>query len=287
MMDNLVLHPSTRTQLQHFAANPGHAVLLTGPTGIGKAAIAEALAAHVLGVPPASHPYFLAIRPEGLSIPIDTIRALQKFLTLKTTGQRPIRRVVVLEHAHTLTTEAQNAFLKLLEEPPADTLLILTANTPRALLPTILSRTQTISISVPESAQLQELITNSPKDEQARQQAYFLSGGLPGLLHALLHDEEHPLITSVAQAKEVLQKATFERLAMVDALSKQRETALGLVEALERIAQAGLNGSASKQDLTKIKQWHKIRKAALEARSALQRSANAKLVLDNLFLGIS
>src|SRR6476661_301276 len=153
-MINLVMHPSTQTQLEHFIARPAHAVLLTGPAGIGKTALAEAMAAEILGRSLESYPYYQMVRPDGLSISIEAVRQLQKFLMLKTTGQQPIRRIVVVEHAHTMTTEAQNAFLKLLEEPPADTLLILTANSARSLMPTILSRAQQISINAPAESQL-------------------------------------------------------------------------------------------------------------------------------------
>lgn len=286
MIDDLILHQATRKQLEHFIARPTHALLLAGPAGIGKTAIAESLAASITGIHPSVHSYHLTIRPDGQSISIQAIRDLQKFLLLKTVGDKPLRRTVIVESAHAMTTEAQNAFLKLLEEPPADTLVILTANSPRALLPTILSRAQTISVNTPDEGQLQPMLAASGKDASTGSQAYFLSGGLPGLLHSLLNEEEHPLLTSVAQAKDLLQKETFERLAMADALSKQKEAALGVVEALERISQAGLAGAGAKQDTPRIKQWQKVRKASLEARHALERSANTKLTLSNLFLSL-
>jgi hypothetical protein len=285
-MIDLVLHDATRAQLESFIAHPSHALLLTGPAGIGKTAVAEALATELLGTRPDSHPYYLIIRPDGLSISIESIRQLQKFLLLKTTGTRPIRRVIVVEHAHALTIEAQNAFLKLLEEPPADTSIILTAHSPRKLLPTILSRAQVLGMHAPTESQSRPMLQASQKDDLAQKQAWFLSGGLPGLLHALLNEEGHPLIESVVQAKSVLQKEPFERLAMVDALSKQKESALGLVEALQRIAQAGLTGAGSRSETARIRQWHHVRKLSIGAQTALQRSANAKLVLANLFLNL-
>lgn len=284
MMDHLILHDATRAQLLRFVERPAHALLITGPAGIGKTAVAEGLVSAVLGTQLGSHPYYLQVRPNGNSISIESVRELQKFLLLKTTGEQAFRRAVMVEYAHALTTEAQNALLKLLEEPPADTLLVLTANSPRALLPTILSRAQTITIHTPTEMQLQAILENNGKSDEARKQAYFLSGGLPGLLYALLHEEDHPLAVSVARAKALLQKQPFERLALVEELSKRKEEALGVVEALERIAQAGVAGAGTRRDTTRIKQWHKVRKASLEACAALSRSANAKLVLDTLCL---
>jgi len=289
VIDSLVLHDTTKEQLLRFIANPSHALLLSGPDGIGKSSVAEALVSTILNIEPgklATYPHYSKVSAApNASISIEAIRELQKFLQLKTIGTNPYRRAVLIEHAQGLTTEAQNAYLKLLEEPPADTLLVLTVDSPRSLLPTILSRLQTITITVPGEAALQQLFAASTKDKTVQTQAYFLSGGLPGLLSALLDDgQEHPLLQSVATAKEILQKSTFERLALVDGLSKQKNTVIGVLAALERIAQTGIQGATAKEDATRIKQWHRIRKSTLEARESIERSANAKLVLSDLFL---
>jgi len=287
-MAELVLHDVTRRQLQGFTEHPVHALLLVGPDGIGKASVAQALLASLLGCSAgklATHPYVLHITPEGDSISIDTIRRLQKFLQLKTLGSHPLRRAILIEHAQALTTEAQNAYLKLLEEPPADTIMILTATSPHALLPTILSRLQTIAIQVPTVAQLTPLLEASAQDEAAQRQTYFLSGGLPGLLTALLQDDQaHPLVEAVGAAKDMFRKTPFERLTFVDSLSKQKEQLRAMLEALQRIAQAGLAQAIDKQDTKRVAQWHSIRKQTLQTKEMIDRSANAKLALSNLFL---
>jgi DNA polymerase III subunit delta' len=283
-----VLHAATRHQAEHFAAHPSHALLLSGPDGIGKRTVAEALIGMILGVPPASlasQPHFKRIVRDGSSISIESIRSLQHFLQLKTIGSAVYRRAVLIEHAQDLTTEAQNAYLKLLEEPPADTIMILTVSSPRALLPTVLSRAQHIALQTPTEADLQPLLAASTKDASTLRQAYFLSAGLPGLLAALVSgDETHPLLASVTTAKELLQKSPFERLCMVEQLSKQKEQASAILEALERIASAGLGTAAAKNSAAQLKQWHRIRKNVSAAREAFAASANTKLTLSNLFL---
>jgi hypothetical protein len=202
---------------------------------------------------------------------------------LKTTGRAAIRRAIIIEHAGTMTTEAQNAFLKLLEEPPADTVIIMTAGNVHDLLPTIRSRVQHVTINVPAADGVTAHFKQFPPSNVT--QAYFLSGGLPGLMTALLEgDQQHPLFESVAQAKKLLQSTTFDRLLLVESAAKDRNHAQSLCEALARIAQAGIKQAASKTDEKRLKQWHKILRETHNAQEALSVNANTKLVLSNLLL---
>lgn len=288
MMQDLIIHPQTEVQLKAFMASPVHAVLLAGPTGIGKRTIAQTLISQLLGIAPdklPAHPYFTLVEPdEKGTISIEAVRTVQKRLQLKTTGNAPLRRAILVENAQCLTTEAQNALLKLLEEPPADTIFVLTTPSARALLPTIRSRAQLIPVHTPETAMLTEYFERSGKDPQVVTQARFLSGGLPGLMYALLGDEEHPLISSVRTAKELLQKNTFERLAMVDALSRQKTETINLLDALLRISLSAQNQAADKQDVARLRQWHTIRTEVVNAQRALAQSGNTKLTLTKMLL---
>jgi len=82
------------------------------------------------------------------SIGIETIKLMQKNLYLK--PMKSENKLIVLEDAQLLTPEAQNALLKVLEEPPAHTHIILGTETKEALLPTILSRCQIIELKTEE-----------------------------------------------------------------------------------------------------------------------------------------
>jgi DNA polymerase III delta prime subunit len=87
------------------------------------------------------------------SIGIEDIKRIQRALFFK-----PIKsqtKAVIIEDAHLLTPEAQNALLKVLEEPPLHTIIILAADTTESLLPTILSRCQIIALET-EQTELSE-----------------------------------------------------------------------------------------------------------------------------------
>lgn len=146
-----------------------HAWLLAGPKGIGKASFAQAAARRVLAetagpmfelpaietddrhpivklVEAGSHPDFrwlkrLVNEKTGnlaRNISVDQIRELGEFLAL-TPALSPWR-VAVIDTADDLETSGANALLKILEEPPANTLFFLVSNAPGRLLPTIRSR---------------------------------------------------------------------------------------------------------------------------------------------------
>jgi len=85
-----------------------------------------------------SHPDILLVRPTGAIIKIDQIRGLIQRLSLK--PYEAVNRFVIIAEADSMTAEAGNALLKVLEEPPDRTTIILTAGQVSDLLPTIVSR---------------------------------------------------------------------------------------------------------------------------------------------------
>ena len=85
------------------------------------------------------------VSTSGLSIGVDLARELVQVGSLRPSVGR--YRVIVVEDADRLTEQAANALLKMLEEPPADALILLVAHQPARLLPTIRSRCRTLRLS--------------------------------------------------------------------------------------------------------------------------------------------
>ncbi len=86
----------------------------------------------------------LHIVPTAGSISIDEIRGLKGHIY-----QKPIAgeyKIIIIKEADTLTPQAQNALLKVLEEPPSHAIIILISNSSKNLLPTILSRVVTVNL---------------------------------------------------------------------------------------------------------------------------------------------
>lgn len=292
MFDDLLLHPHTRLQLEQFVANPSHGLILTGPEGSGKRFIARAVAAALLHVKPGKltqYPYYSLTDPSENSITIDEIRALQKLLTLRTPqgNNGGISRILTIINATRMRFEAQNAFLKSLEEPPADTCIILTAEANGDLLETIFSRLQRIEI-LPVSEAMAKVFYSklgTPATELARN--YALSQGQVGLLNSLLSKEaDHPLKAWVETGKAIYAKSPNERLLQTDELSKDKPGVLLLLNALGRIAHAALVGASKAGNTKAAQRWQNSLKAVQAAQIALGSNANLKLVLDNLLLNL-
>lgn len=290
-MDTLLLHPATAQAIQRYSAHPAHAQIVIGPEGSGKATIALTLAAGLAGTTAdevVDYPYCKVIAPEKdkPSISIEAIRDLQHFTKLKLPSAAT-RRIIVIDKAHTMTPEAQNALLKLLEEPPANTYFILTTANEHDLLETVRSRSQQLIVRKPSRTGVEQYFTTHGFAVKDVQQAYLMSGGLVGLMHALLSDDEHPLKECVQTARQLLQSTQFERLCMVDDLSKQKLRMLQVLFVLRQMAAAAIDQASIKQaENAVIGRWRRIMQVSYDAEEVLQSSAQPKLALTSLMLSL-
>jgi DNA polymerase-3 subunit delta' len=166
----LSLYPWQQSQWQQVLAAAArnklpHALLLTGPEGIGLGHFAACLAARLLCQQPGdsatscgvckacilytagNHPDFMHLQPEekGKQLRIDSVREMIDYLHLSSQYRR--HKVVVINPADAMNRNAANSLLKTLEEPPPESLLLLLSHRPSFLPVTVRSRCQRINFN--------------------------------------------------------------------------------------------------------------------------------------------
>ena len=195
---------STWRRLLATRTRPAQALLLAGPHGVGKGALALAWAQALLceapladgaacGTCPACHWFAAGAHPDfrrislqeksgkdgetrmATAIEVEQAREAVDYVQLST--YRAGYRVVVVDPADSLNLAAANALLKVLEEPPLKTVFVLVSDQPRRLLPTIRSRCTRLEIGLPAA----DIAMRWLADQQIEQAATLLalSGGAP------------------------------------------------------------------------------------------------------------
>lgn len=289
-----------------------HALLFTGPEGVGKrelaAALAEALlcqappapgqacgacrACHLIGL--GAHPDLLRVAPEEGSrqIRIDQIRGLNEFLSLK--SQYGGYRVGLIVPADQMNVAAANSLLKTLEEPAPNAVLLLTADRPARLPATIRSRCQQLSVAPPAAEQASEWLRRRQREEA--QALLGLAGGAP--LRALALEEEGTAehFAGLLGSLEAIKQGRRDPVAVADAaLAAGAKVVVplwsSLVFDLVRAGSGGaprfgeperLHGLVKGLDLVQL---HRFLDRLSEARRQLDHPLNEQLLLEDLFTG--
>lgn len=225
----MILHSSTEKTVAAYIKNPPHALLITGPSGVGAStlglSIARQLSKTVITVLPEKE------ETVDLEKGIISVAAVRKLY--EQTRTKIDSRVVVVDYAERMAATAQNAFLKLLEEPIPGTMFILVTHEPTKLLPTILSRIQRLDmLPITEQQSIAFLDEYSITDQTKRTQLLYMAEGLPAELTNLLKRPEYfeQSASIVRDAKIFLQGDTYEQLLIIHKYKDNRSGALRLLD---------------------------------------------------------
>ncbi|PKM81478.1 MAG: DNA polymerase III subunit delta' [Firmicutes bacterium HGW-Firmicutes-14] len=224
-----------------------HAYLFHGPQGVGKRSIASAFAAGILcpestgdacgtcsvctRVLENKFPDFSIMAAQGNNIKIEQIRELQRNAQFKPYAAG--KKVYIIDGAEHMTRDAANCLLRILEDPPPDTVFLLITANLYSLLPTIISRCQMVSMTKAPAGEIEQMLIESRHidPEKARLLA-LLSDGLPGKALEMAGDEdESELRKTVFQLNEKINLGNVgELLKTAEELEKNREKLPGILE---------------------------------------------------------
>ena len=242
---NLIGHEWAADMLKKHAINgPRHAYLLAGPPGLGRRTLALRFAQALncptpvdAGVPcrqcrdckqiQAMQQADLTVvqaESEAGIIKVDQIRDARRMLTLKPYMAK--YRVALFLRFHEANDNAANALLKTLEEAPSYAVLILTADNPEQLLPTIVSRCEVLRLRPLEIGKVQtELESRGIESERAKLIAH-ISGGRFGYALQLLEDDS--LLEKREEQLNDLQRlvaaSRVEKFAYADKMARDKDS---------------------------------------------------------------
>lgn len=183
-----------------------HFYILEGPKGVGKKTLARYVARMIhctgaekpCGVCPAcfkhlggSHPDFSVVYEESDkgNISVDTIRRVSEDIYVK-----PLladKKIYLIDDSKPFGVEAQNAFLKVLEEPPDYTVIFLCATNAKALLPTVLSRAVVMRVDPCSEGEITQYLKNNFPNVGNTKLIASLSGGIIGTAEDMASGSEY------------------------------------------------------------------------------------------------
>jgi DNA polymerase III subunit delta' len=229
-----------RLETAYAAQRLGHAWLIGGPAGSGKLNLAlvfarrllergaklelpdlgpeEAVAAYADRHTPADHHpdlHWLFPEEDKTAISVEQIRGLGAELSLK--AHAGGAKLVIFEPADGMTTAAANALLKSLEEPSADTYLLLLADQPGRLPATIRSRCQRLDVARPTTIEVAAWLGVRPEDLAA---AWTLTGGAPLKVAAVIADNKSKETSKLSEQLTLISEDKAPIQAIVDSWVK-------------------------------------------------------------------
>lgn len=283
------------------AGRLGHGMLICGPEGLGKRAVADRLAQHLLGgseaatqarsaqlIAAGTHPdlhvvSFVATKDGSklrTEIVIDQMRELSQKLSL--TPQYGVAQVAIVDPADAINRAACNALLKTLEEPAEGRYLWLISAQPARLPATIRSRCQRLEFKLPPHEEALAWLVEQGHSRKQAEEALDAARGHPGLADHWLREGGLALRKTVASDLEKLERGEIGVIETAQRWSSDEQAELRLSHAADLVlTQAGEAGLTDPARLHKLAAWFD---AANRTRDLLRTTVRGDLAMIDLLL---
>ena len=271
-MSKLIINPTSEKNILKLAKHLPQSLLLTGNNGVGLSSVAKYFAElrnvkPIITLPEKDE----KIDIENGIINVDIMRRLYEDTRTKPRGDS----LIIIDYADRMTNQAQNAFLKLLEEPGEGTYFILACHSVSKLLPTILSRVEKIQIKNITRSQSEELLNQlKVTDKTKRSQILFMAEGLPATITNLANDDKLFEKNSqiVCDARELIRGNQYQKLLIIQKYKDNRTGALDLLINMTKILKLSLNSNPQPEAINRLN-------VVLNAYDQIESNGNIRLVL--------
>ncbi len=243
----IIGHKKQKEVLEKLAKgkNIPHALLFSGVEKVGKKEVALEFIKSIFcekakgfcgecyscrTIDSSNFPDLSIIEPKDRNIEIEEVRDLQNRLSLKSYSNS--LKVGIINDAHLLRKDAQNALLKTLEEPKGDTVLILITSYPQMLLPTIRSRLEEIKFGVVSRKEIEDHLVSLGADIEKAKEIALISSGQIGKAIEFLKDEEKMGFFNKA-VKDIVSLSTAEMYKRFDFAKEFKENQDEIVSVLD------------------------------------------------------
>jgi DNA polymerase-3 subunit delta' len=282
--------------------NIPHAILFSGPDKIGKKKIAIEFIKNIFcekgcgecyacrAIDSGNFPDLAMLSPVEGNIEIEQVRNLQNRLSLKSYNN--YLKVWIIDDAHLMRKDAQNALLKTLEEPKGDTLLIVITSYPEMLLPTIRSRLQQIKFSAVSRKDIEEhLISLGGGKEKVKEIAMISSGQIGKAIEFLSDPEKLDLFNeAIKNVVSLCKSSMYKRFEFAKDFKENQDDIVNVLDIWERFFRRELllkvfNGKGLlNYSLRKLKEViDELEKTKYLVENT---NVNKKLALENLLINL-
>jgi DNA polymerase III delta prime subunit len=230
-----------------------------------------------------SVPYFAVdVKEDKKSIGVDDVKEFKEYLSLKADIDGSYTRFVVVHSAEFLTREAQNALLKIIEELPTRTILLLIVNDKSKILETINSRCFRIKILPVEFNKAEVYAKNQSVERDVFKRSYLMSEGRSSVFLDLMMGNSNDTENIIDYVKKFISSDIYQRQIIVRDYTKNYDND-SFIKSIQLVSKTSMRIAKKIEDKHK---WKSILEKSIIAEERLNHNVSSKLVLLSLSVSI-